>query len=297
MSNCCGCNKRILSNTASECESSFCCDACTMPSCGDPKYLTVLAPVVYDEIGVNVCRNIDVSGYATEFPDMTYLEFEPLNYDFTDASAVPVINQLQNRPNCYEVTLSNIRIRFVVKIYNCCRQLIATRLTSPLSYLPPNTDPSYNQETNPSSVTFEIFAPYGISYYDTTTAAEPSPYLNIVGFSNANNFITQGLNLTVIPKVLSYDSASQSVNVGLSLIVSSVYFSPYLLNHHGKATVSKGTSPIEVISVCKKFVEGSLLDRNIKPLEFGNPFDKKQDCSDDNMNPCDNNEILDEIFE
>ena len=35
-----------------------CLDVCTDPLCGEPDCLTVLTPVVYDELGINLCRNV-----------------------------------------------------------------------------------------------------------------------------------------------------------------------------------------------------------------------------------------------
>lgn len=290
MSSCNSCNKNIFSNAMCPCDGDTCYDACVNASCGDPKYLTLLAPVVYDEIGTNVCRSINICEYINTYPGLAYIDFQPLTY--TVNNPAPTISQIANRPNCFEVTISNLNIVFLVKIYDCCKKLLGTEVTSAILYLPPATDPSYNAKTNPSSVSFEIFAPYGISYENTGN----TPALNILGFSTTNNFVTQGLNLIVIPKVVNLDTAAQSVSVGLSLILSSVYFSPYLIPHNGKAPICKGETPNESVSACKKFVEGSLLDRNIKPLEFGNPADSKENCEDGNLDPCDDNSIND-IFE
>lgn len=297
MSNCCDCNKRVMSNQPYDKDNGFCFDVCTMPNCGEPKFLTVLAPVVYDEIGANICRSISVAGYATEFPNMEYIDFQPYRYTFVGDDPGPVVTQITNRPNCYQVSLSQLSITFVARIYGNCKQLLGTRITSPITFLPPNTDPSFDAETNPSSLTFEVFAPYGVAYDNTATADAPVGTINLVGFSDANSQMAQGLNLNVIPKVLNYDITSQTVNLGLSLILSSIYFSPYLLPHQGKAPISKGLSPSERVSVCKRFVDGGLLDRSIKPLEFMNPFDKKEDCQDGDIDPCNNKDDTIDIFE
>ena len=37
---------------------SDCIDVCTKPICGTSDNLTLLAPVVYDEIGINLCREV-----------------------------------------------------------------------------------------------------------------------------------------------------------------------------------------------------------------------------------------------
>ncbi len=61
MSKCCGCNKKVLSNAVANntdsCAYSLtdtCTDVCVTPQCGDPKLLTVLVPVIYDEIDAGV---------------------------------------------------------------------------------------------------------------------------------------------------------------------------------------------------------------------------------------------------
>ena len=131
MSKCCGCNKKVLSNAVANntdsCTCSLtdnCTDVCVTPQCGDPKLLTVLVPVIYDEIGINVCRTIPLA--------------------------------------------------------------------------------------------------------------------------------------TLLAKVMFVTSAR--------------------IPHNGKALVSKGTLASPEESVCMSFVSGSLLDRNIKPLELCNPLDQKRNC-------------------
>ena len=90
-----------------------------------------------------------------------------------------------------------------------------------------------------------------------------------------------------IPKVLDFDSTDNTMTVGLTLIVKSIYFAQYMLPHNGKAIVSKGQLLTSEESACMDFVSGSLLDRNIKPLEFCNPLDNKEDCSSfDDTNDC-----------
>jgi hypothetical protein len=79
-------------------------------------------------------------------------------------------------------------------------------------------------------------------------------------------------------KVLNFDIANAEMTVGLTLIVKSIYYNQYRIPHNGKALVSKGTLASPEESVCMSFVSGSLLDRNIKPLELCNPLDQKRNC-------------------
>lgn len=41
-----------------------CVDVCTSPLCGTPDLLPLYAPLIYDEIGINVCRTITVTNTA-----------------------------------------------------------------------------------------------------------------------------------------------------------------------------------------------------------------------------------------
>ncbi len=58
-SGCKSCPKRYVSTGVSE--NKDCQDVCVHPICGDPDVLTLLAPVVYDELGINLCRTIDIT--------------------------------------------------------------------------------------------------------------------------------------------------------------------------------------------------------------------------------------------
>ena len=54
----------------------------------------------------------------------------------------------------------------------------------------------------------------------------------------------------------------------------------------GKAVATKGSLVTDDDSIRMEFVEGSLLDRNIKPLELCNPGDTKNPNANDNINNC-----------
>lgn len=286
MANCCGCNKRVISNLIANSEynncDGSCTDVCTTPQCGDPKYLTVLAPVVYDEIGINVCRSIDISTILTANPTAVYATVEVFSIAPPADATFYTITPISGRQNCYEVTLNNLVVSFILRLYDCCKRVIATD-TIEGTYLPPTTDPSSDPETNPQSVTLEIFAPYGVAY---TTGDTSAPGLNVISFSTETNSLTQGLNLTALPKVLNLDTTAGTITIGLTIIVNSIYFSQYQLPHMGKAIIPKGRLSSTGDSVCFDFVCGNLLDRSIKPLEFFNPLDRKENCN--TLNPdCD----------
>ena len=65
----CKCSKcgstRIVSNIVQNMPNG-CFDVCTNPICGSPDELSILAPLIYDEIGINLCTTFavgtDISG-------------------------------------------------------------------------------------------------------------------------------------------------------------------------------------------------------------------------------------------
>lgn len=291
MSNRCGCKKRIISNTIanlenSNCSDNFideCVDVCTTPNCGEPYVLNAVIPVIYDEIGINVCRSFSVAPYLTTYPSTAYIEAEVVSLNNPAGTTTPIsITQIPNRPRCYEINLINLNATFVLKFYDHYKRLLGTETINDILYLPPTAaTPGYDPDTNPTGVTLELFAPYGISY-GTSTA---SPNLNFVGLLQTNQGITQGLNMFAIPKVLDFDTMSETITVGLTVIVNSIYYAQYRLPHDGKVIVPKGELTGSDESVCMNFVSGDLLDRNIKPLEQKKYCDQKNNCIEADVNP------------
>lgn len=279
MSKSCGCNKRIMSNAVKACmaNDNNCYDVCVEPQCGTPEYLTVLTPVVYDEIGINVCRSFTLPDcLLANYPTTAYASVEVIDITNKGCSDNVTITPINSRPNCYEVTLTNLSVTFAVRLYDCCKRLLTTAEVTDIVYLPSDTcDESYDEDTNPSSVTLDLFAPYGVAY---THGCLEHPAMNYIGFSTENNQLVQGLNLMSIAKVLNFDISDNTMTVGLTLIVKTVYFTQYQIPHNGRAIVSKGDLTSEEDSVCMSFVSGSLLDRTIKPLEPCNPYDSKESC-------------------
>lgn len=254
-----------------------CYDVCVEPQCGTPEYLTVLTPVVYDEIGINVCRSFTLpEDLLNCYPTAAYASAEVIDIVDERCADNVAIAPISSRPNCYEVTLTNLSVTFAVRLYDCCKRLLTTATVPGIVYLSSDTcDESYDEDTNPSSVTLDLFAPYGVAYTDGNV---DKPTLNYIGFSTTNNRLVQGLNLMSIAKVLDFDISDNTMTVGLTLIVKTVYFTQYQLPHNGRAIVSKGDLTSEEDSLCMSFVSGSLLDRTIKPLEPCNPYDSKESC-------------------
>jgi len=49
----CGCRNRIVSSTVQKLQQG-CTDVCVTPQCGSPEVLSLMAPLIYDEIGINM---------------------------------------------------------------------------------------------------------------------------------------------------------------------------------------------------------------------------------------------------
>ena len=276
------CSKRYVSCGIDK--KGKCLDVCTDPICGDPDCLTVLTPVVYDELGINLCRNIPMEAPVTNVDSISVqvmdICFE--TYGETAVTAEPI----SGRPNCYLVTLTNLQVVFFVTFYDCAKRVLATQVVT-ANYLPANeTSPEYeymDEDTNPTSVELEIYAPYGVAH-----ANEPClpAIVHVIGFGCDNTALSQGLNLIAIPKVLNFDPEECMATIGLSVILKSVYFSQYTSPHSGKAVVPKAcTRPTDHTS-WRDVVCGDLLDLAIKPLELGPP--KYEETLKDSCDvPCD----------
>ncbi|MCM1126189.1 MAG: hypothetical protein NC429_06915 [Lachnospiraceae bacterium] len=270
----CGCKARIVSNVVQNMQGDNCIDVCVNPICETPKVLSLMAPLIYDEIGINLCASFALgTDISTTYPTAVSATAHVLNIDYTYGDGDVVIEAITGRPNCYVVTLSNLSIEFAVNLYDENCRLLDTLYPTAV-YLPPETTAAtYDEDTNPTSVELEIFAPYGISYDAGATAdADPTPNINYVGFLGSNNYIRQGLNLYAMAKVLGFDADDDTVTVGLTLVLQSLYFAGYRVESAGRINTPKGSLITPDNSSCLQFVAGDLLDLAIKPLELGPPL-------------------------
>lgn len=282
---CTGKRRYISSGIANN---SDCIDVCTNPICGTSDKLTLLAPVVYDEIGINLCREVPLTEAlpTSGYPQNASVQI--LSIDFPEENgARTTVTRIPGRPNCSLVTLTNLSVTFAVTIYDCSKRVTDT-FTETAVYLssgPEAPDYEYfDAETNPSDVELEIFTPYGLTWQGGSVT---SPVINYIGFSTANSMLTQGLNMIAIPKILNFDTDTPSLTIGISVYVKSVYFSQYLVPHNGRAVVPKGNIIPDEDTICMDFVAGELLDYEIKPLELCAPkFEErlKDDCEE--CDPC-----------
>ncbi len=290
-----GCGTRIVSDVVSGMPNG-CFDVCTNPICGSPSELSLYAPLIYDQIGINLCATfgtgVDIS---TAYPTVTNATASVIDvaYEYGNGDGDVIINQIPGRPNCYSVTLSNLTVTFAMNLFDENCRLVTTIYPTAV-YLPADTTSStYDEDVNPASVELEIFAPYGVSY--NRAGGEPqtySPALNYTGFLSGNNGITQGLNLYAIPKVLNLDTTSDEITVGITFILQSLYYAGYRVASAGKIVTPKGSIVSEENSDEMKFVCGNLLNLAIKPLDLSPPYcegNLKKDCDTGCQPVCEDN--------
>ncbi|MCM1190892.1 MAG: hypothetical protein NC123_02795 [Butyrivibrio sp.] len=267
----CGCRARIVSSMVQNMQGNCCTDVCSTPIYGSPEMLSIMAPVIYDEIGINLCATFPLgTDVSTAYPGAVSATAQVVNiaYDYGDTNVE--IAQIAGRPNCYVVTLANLSVTFAVKLYDENCRLLGT-IYPVADYLPADTAATYDEDTNPSSVELEIFAPYGVSYTAGATAADLTPVLNYLGFESANNSVRQGLNFYGIGKALNFDTDDDTITVGLTLILQSIYYAGYSLANAARINTPKGSLVTPDNTSCLQFVAGDLLDLAIKPLELGPP--------------------------
>ena len=108
----CKCSKcgstRIVSNIVQNMPNG-CFDVCTNPICGSPDELSILAPLIYDEIGINLCTTFAVgTDISTTYPTATNASVSVIDIAYTYGDENVEITQIAGRPNCYSVKLANL---------------------------------------------------------------------------------------------------------------------------------------------------------------------------------------------
>lgn len=281
----CKCNyrPRIVSNVC-QCMNQGtggCMDVCSNPIIGDPSLLGIMAPLIYDEIGVNLCTSFELGTDIEEtYPTATNATISVLDASYEYGDDGVQIEALNGRPNCSLITLSNITITFAVRIYDCCCKLLGTLYPTAV-YLPSDTAAeTYDEDTNPSSVELELFTPYGFAY--DMTGDTPTPVIGNIGFTQENAAPGQGVNLFANAKLLDFSTDESTVTVGVTLVLQSMYYVGYKVESAGKIDIPKGSIVTPDNSDCMRFVAGDLLNLAIKPLDLGNPGNEqcyKNNCS------------------
>ncbi len=307
--------------------------AALCPPIGEPKVLTMMAPVVFDECGVNLCRvfSLDDLVDACECPtnrttdilfddltacdirQATNVQLQVVDIDFNfvcpETCRYSEIRPSKNTPNLSRVTLRDIDVTFAVKLINSnCKVYKEGMLT--LRYLPGQNCPGYDEDTNPSNISFDLYTPYGISYAPENPSGcnKLVPTINYIGFVEnqhcekccckeakndyrefeANNSLRQGISAQALAKVIGMDD--DHVAIGLTLYFKSVYFVQYKFKNEGLCVPPKCISVgVNEESTCKQFCDGDLLEQSIKPLnvcEKPKTVDPCNQCGSCNCGGC-----------
>lgn len=258
--------QNICSNNTCMCEANAygCVDVCRNPINGDPRYLNLYSPLIYDEVGINLCTTFGLGvDLAAEYPTVTCASVRIADIAYAYGSTDVSVEPITGRPNCYLIGLSNIIVTFAADLYDATCRLITTVYPT-ATYLPSDSSSAtYDEDTNPTRVELELFAPYGTSF------TENSRIINAVGFTSGSNSITQGINLYAIPKLISLDTDDNTVTVGLTLVLQSLYFAGYCVESSGRIRTPKGSLSRAETGSCKQFVSGDLLDLSIRPIQLG----------------------------
>lgn len=291
MAKCKCCSKpRIVSNVVQSInQNDDCCvDVCANTICADPSILGLYAPLIYDEVGINLCTTFTmVTDISDKFPTATNATVKLIDVTYTNGAGNVTIDQIPGRKNCYVITLSNINLVFAIDLYDSSCKYLGT-ISETALYLPSSTAaPTYDEDTNPSSVELVIYAPYGLDVNNTGTT--PSYVINVVGNTNLNNTMKQGVNLFGMAKILDLDITANTVTVGVTLVLQSMYYAGYKVKSAGKIDIPKGSIITPENTDCMKFVAGDLLNLAIKPLDFGSPYHEefaKVECCNNSCNSC-----------
>lgn len=269
----CGTRSRIVSSAVNSMKNCNCKDVCVNPICGDPNSLSMMTPLIYDEIGINLCTTLTIDpNIATTYPTATHASVQAINATYTYGADNVQVEAINGRPNCYVITLTNITVQFALRLYDEANRLVTT-LYPTATYLPSDTTSAfYDEDTNPSSVELELFAPYGLSYEVATGATAPTPVINYIGFVTPNNTVRQGVNLYSYAKLLNLDTTDSTITVGLTLVLQSLYYAGYKVKSEGKIETPKGSIINPDNSDCMRFVAGDLLNLAIKPLDLSCPY-------------------------
>lgn len=281
------------------------------PPIGEPKTLTLMAPVVFDEAGLNLCRVIstdqlvDVCQIPTSrttdilFDGLTAcdlnnaekIQLQVVDIDFNficpKSCRYSEIKPAKNTPNMTRVTLRDIDVTLAVKVLDQnCRVYKEGMMT--LRYLPSESCPGFDEETNPSNVVIDLYTPYGVSYAPENPAGcnKLVPTVNFIGLVenqhcyncrceesdhtyrtfDANNSLREGISAQALAKVIAADD--ECLAIGLTLYIKSIYFVQYKFKHEGLCVPPKfsATANTEENS-CLEFCKGDLMEQSIKPLD------------------------------
>lgn len=280
------------------------------PPIGEPRLLTLVAPVVFDESGINLCRTIDIrdledvcrenSKSCTNIlfdgiskrdlceADKIQLQVVDIDFNFLNPcdNRYSEIRPAKGNPNLSRITLKDIDVTFAVKTIDCCCRVAKEGMMT-VRYLGDECDYGFDPCTNPSCISFDLYTPYGLAYAQENPAGcnKLVPTINYMGFVssqvscdyNQNMGCTFSANNTIQQGISAQALAKvvasddEEIAIGLTLYIKSIYFVQYKFRHEG-LNVPQKISPVEdeEDNSCLDFVCGDLLETNIQPLEFNN---------------------------
>lgn len=182
------------------------------PPIGEPRLLTLMAPVVFDESGINLCRVIclnelrDVCQSDTNrttdilFDGLSKKDLEcackiqlqvvDIDFNFVDpvGGRFSEIRPTKGNPNLSRITLRDIDVTFAVTCLDACCKVIAQGMMI-VRYLGDECECGFDPCTNPSAVTLDLYTPYGVSYAPENPCGcnKLVPTINYVGFVSSQN--------------------------------------------------------------------------------------------------------------
>ncbi|MHC1748531.1 MAG: hypothetical protein AB9856_09145 [Cellulosilyticaceae bacterium] len=224
------------SNTMTTLEATAMC-----PPIGEPKSLTMLAPAVFDECGINLCRVIctdqlvDVCQNPTSrttdilFDGLTRrdleaaekLQLQVVDIDFNficpKSCRYSEIKATKGNPNLTRVTLKDIDVTFAVKVLDSCCKVCKEGMMT-VRYLPGENCPGYDEETNPNCVSFDLYTPYGVSYAPENPAGcnKLVPTINYMGFVENQHCYNCVCEDDEMQKIYRRYDANNSLRQGIS---------------------------------------------------------------------------------
>lgn len=243
---------------------------CTKIPSKNDNILTSLLPVVFDECGFNLCKIVDLPNCILyDYPTLKTIELEVININFNflekDGS---IVDYSPRKQNYIRIKLTNIIVDLTLKLLDYNHKIINTIVLTTNFLNPIKETAACIDKFSPSFITVELYAPYGVSYFDNDDN-NYIPMINYIGFLENNNSIKQGLNAQALAKVLETDFENNTIAIGLTLNLKIIYFIQYKLKHEGLYIPSKCNSlEQENITKCTNFVEGDLLSQTIKPLNI-----------------------------
>ncbi|OON97362.1 MAG: hypothetical protein ATN36_03505 [Epulopiscium sp. Nele67-Bin005] len=274
--------------------------------------VTLMAPVVFDESGINLCRIVSIDQLVDvcqgPTPRTTDILFDGLTaFDLANAETIQLqvvdidfnfvapshprfseIRPVKGAFNLSRIILRDINITIAVRALDAsCRVFKEGMMT--LRFLPNENAPGYDEKTNPTSVAFDLYTPYGISFGSENPAGcnKLVPTINYTGFisqDNAalavyeayqqgykafepNNTLAQGISASALAKVIAGDC--KYLAIGITLYFRVVYFVPYKFKHEGVSIPPKfiaTSADSQDCGGCLAFCEGGLLEPNYLPL-------------------------------